>query len=74
MAETYSLAISAAHPHNVAQPKVVVLPDAHAQQGHQQGAMTAGTPVLCKGLDGSLAYHVFDAERWTPGLAIMRRL
>jgi hypothetical protein len=43
--------------------------------GAQQGAMMRNDYILCKGPDGSLAYHVIDAERSIlPGYIVLRKV
>jgi hypothetical protein len=43
--------------------------------GAQQGAMQRNDYILCKGPDGSLAYHVIDAERSIlPGYIVLRKV
>lgn len=43
--------------------------------GAQQGAMMRNDYILTKGPDGSLSYHVIDAERSIlPGYIVLRRV
>ena len=43
--------------------------------GAQQGAMQRNDYILTKGADGSLAYHVMDAERSIlPGYIVLRKV
>lgn len=40
----------------------------------QENAARNGTPILCRGPDGSEAYYTIDAERSLPGALVMRKL
>lgn len=42
--------------------------------GSQQNAARNGTPILCRGPDGSQDYYTIDAERSLPGALVMRKL
>lgn len=81
MAETFSLGltgISANHRPSVVPTITVGDTD---QAGNvvgtygqsQQQEMRTNTPILCKGPDGLLTYHVIDAERSIPGVSIILR-
>ena len=73
---TYSLAITGAPAGNPALPLSLDIGDASARSGNARNAMMLGTPVLCRNLDGSEAYYVYDAERSNLelGIRVMRKL
>lgn len=73
---TYSLAVTGAPADNPALPLTLDIGDDAARPGNAQNAMMLGTPVLCRNIDLSESYYVYDAERSNPalGIRIMRKL
>lgn len=84
MAETFSQSVtgvSANHRYGI--PKVLQVGDLDiagnvvggsvSAFAGQQGVMSRGGYILCKGPDGAQTYHVIDAERSIPGQYIVLR-
>lgn len=73
---TYSLGITGAPADNPTLPLNLDIEDAAARNGNAQSAMSLGTPVLCRDIDGQERYYVYDAERSNPdlGIRVMKRL
>lgn len=68
---TYSIGTTAMIADSRFTNEPLTLPDTAALPGSMATAMQLGQQVLCKGLDGSLAWYTFDAERSTPTVPVM---
>lgn len=79
---TYSLATNAIRSGYATANKAVVVPDSAipaagttistATIDGMRQAMSANTPLLCKGPDGALGWFTLDAERSTPTVPILK--
>lgn len=69
---TYSLAITGAPADSKYAVANLVLDDAYARAGDQQGAMSANSQILCKQPDGSFGWYTLDAERSTPTAPVLK--
>jgi hypothetical protein len=82
MAQTYSQSLTGVNACARYTAKVISVGDLDAagnalnaigDAGAQQGVMTRGNQILCKGPDGAQKWYTIDAERSVPGVSLVMR-
>lgn len=74
MAETYSLALLGTAASATFIEKSVTLPDRLQHTAAKKNAAMTGALVQCINARGATGSYIYDAERSTPSLPVMRKL